>query len=298
MGNGVEAFIPIVLAGGAVLSLILFLIRMGWFQRKKFSRRRLSAFFSHPKPNYQLAVAAVPALPNGHFRSSPIRYSVPTTPFAASQLRRLKESSSQGQSRLLMALTVEQRRQFIEGLNFEGQAELWATLPLETWAEWLAKEISLLPFEQEEFSNLLDFFNQSFRTWATKWDALSSQEQAYLWTQLNLEQQEALWQRLTWLRHMLLQQKKRRQQQIANWEQLKPTAQVMLWSMLSEVERSELWQRYPLASWAATWLALTADVRAVLWRNLNTSQQKRLRHYLETNRPVNNQRSPLFYDRR
>lgn len=278
MWAALEAYLPILLAAGAVASFVLLLVRMGRFWRKKRRRKDPSASsmsFAAPK----LGVADLGIHQNGHSQS--IQLSMPNTPFAASQLNQIKQASIEGQFRLLSSLSAECRRQFVNGLSFEGHAELWSILPLEVWASWLAKNTHLLPYEQEELRHVLVFCMQYFRDWSLQWDELASQQQAYLWSKLDLGQQEVLWQRLIGLRRVRQAQSKKRQAQLDGWEQMAPAAQIDLWLTLDEAERLGLWERYPLAYWTKTWLSLNADTRTQLWENLNSAQRKRLRYYWE-----------------
>lgn len=273
-----EAYIPVLLAGGAVISFVLLLVRMGRFWRKKRRRKEqpvISNSFAIPK----LGIANPAIHQNGHSQS--VQLNMFSTPFAVSQLNQIMQASFEGQFRLLSSLSAEQRRQFVNGLSFEGQAALWSSLPLEIWASWVVKSTHLLPYEQEELRQLLVFCSRHFREWSLQWDQLGSQQQAHLWTKLDMGQQEMLWQRLIRLQRVRQEQSKKRQAQLDGWEQMVPAEQVNLWLALDECERLMLWQRYPLAYWTQTWLALNADLRTQLWSNLNSAQRKRLRYYWE-----------------
>ncbi|MFO7537431.1 MAG: hypothetical protein R6X32_05145 [Chloroflexota bacterium] len=276
MWSGFELYLPLLLASGAIVSFVLLLVQV----RKRLwpsTRGKKRPFIS---PSQELSVAALPPYQNGHTRHS-LSLAPTTTTFSETWFNQLKRSSVDEQFRLLSALSAERRNQFIDGLTFEAQAELWAILPLETWAIWLTNNTPLLPQEQRELYQVLVFCNHYFRVWAAQCDELSSTQQSRLWTRLDLGQQEILWQRLSLLRRILLRQQAQRRQQLTTWRQLVPAAQVKLWLTLNQTERLTLWEGYPPYFWTRLWLALDTDLRTQFWESLDAAQRRRLRRYLQ-----------------
>jgi len=282
MSTGLETYLPLLLAAGAILSLVLLLVKVrSQFGHHKWRAKQPVNFVANPVSTTFL-LNHISSNGHNHSPYSPAPGIVQNSGnLTRNYFAQIKHASTDEQFRLLSVLSPEQRAEFVNGLSYHQQGELWALLPLEIWAEWLSTNASMPPCEQEQIRKILGFCNNSFRAWAERWNALDSIEQSRFWMELDLAQQESLWKRLAALRLLLQRQKENRHRRLTYVSRLIPTAKVRIWLTLTPDEQHQLWEELSPSHWLELWQSLDNANRTRLWEGMNASQRRRMRHSLQ-----------------